>query len=108
MNEININLKFNEYEFRRVKTMGGKPIVYVDKDWVGEDVIILPVPLDITDRWIEKHKTEDGYYDITIQTDVIFNKTVSELSNVGGLFIPKEFIGLDVLIIKTPKIQNLY
>ena len=53
MNEININLKFNEYEFRRVKTMGGKPIIYVDKEWVGEDVIILPVPLNITDRWIE-------------------------------------------------------
>ena len=107
MNEININLKFNEYEFRRVKTMGGKPIVYVDKDWIGEDVIVMPVPLDITDRWIEKHKSEDGY-NVIIQTDTIFRKKVSQLSNVGGLYIPKEYIGMDVLIIKTPKIKNLY
>ena len=107
MNEININLKFNEYEFRRVKTMGGKPIVYVDKDWIGEDVIVMPVPLDITDRWIEKHKSEDGY-NVIIQTDTIFRKKVSQLSNVGGLYIPKEYIGMDVLIIKTPIIPNLY
>ena len=107
MNEININLKFDTYEFRRVKTMGGKPIIYVGNEWVGKDVIILPVPLDITDRWIEKHKTEDGY-DVNMQTDTIFKKKVSQLSNVGGLYIPKEYIGLDVLIIETPTIPNLY
>ena len=108
-NEIKIQLKFKEYEFRRVKTMGGKPVAYTTLEWAKKEVIVIPLPFNITDRWIEKQfNQETGHYEITIESDTILKKRVGTLDNVGRIYIPKEYLGMDVLFIEPPKIPNLY
>ena len=78
-------------------------------DWVGETVNIIPMKLTMTDRLIETYYNEETQqYELTIESDVIFKKTVGKSTNVGRITLPPYLIGLDVLIIKTPKIQDLY
>ena len=102
-------LRFKDYEFRRVKTSGNQIIAYTKIDWVDKEVIIIPVPINITDRWIEKHyNNEAEEYQIIIESDQVMKKTVRKASNIGKLYIPKEYLGLDVLIIEAPVIKDLY
>ena len=108
--EINVKLTFKEYAFIRVKnTTGSSAAVYTTTDWVGETVSIIPMPLNVTDRYIEtRYNEETGQYELETQTDVIFKKTIHQGKNIGRTYLPKSFVGLDVLLIKSPKIQNLY
>ena len=67
MTTIKIDLTFNEYQFSRVKpTSSQSAIAYTNTSWVGKEVLIIPLPLNITERWIEKHKKDEEYH-ITIE-----------------------------------------
>ena len=106
-NKITINLTFNEYEFRRVKLMGTNPIIYTRTGWIGKEVLIIPVPITVTDRLIEKQYNKNiGQYNITIESDTIIKKTVKQHTNVGRIYVPKELIGLDCIIIEAPRLTN--
>lgn len=106
MTQIEIRLKFNEYSFSRAKpTSSNSAIAYTKTSWVGKEVLIIPLPLNITDRWIEKHKKDDEYQ-ITIQTDTILKKTIKRGSNIGRVYLPSDMMGVDCLIIEAPKLNN--
>lgn len=108
-NKITISLTFRDYELRRVKPTGKRSLVYVRKDWVGKDVMIIPVQLNITDRWIEKHRDKrTGKCYINIKSDRIINKEVKPMKGTGRIYMPNELLGIDVLIIESPIIENLY
>ena len=65
--------------------------------------------LTVTDRLIENcWNDETQTYTITAETDVIFKKTINEGANIGRIYLPNDLIGLDVLIIEAPTIENLY
>ena len=67
------------------------------------------MPITITDRYIEKQYNEEKQeYKLTIESDVIYKKTIKSGTNVGRTYIPNELAGLDVLIIESPLIENLY
>lgn len=108
--KINIKLTFNEYEFLRVKnTTGSSAAIYTKPEWVGKEVSIIPMKLNVTDRYIETcYNEETQQYELEAETDVIFKKTINAGKNVGRAYLPKDLIGLDVLLIKTPEIENLY
>lgn len=108
--KINANITFKKYAFARVKnTSGASAVAYTDTSWVGKTVSIIPMKLNVTDRYIESCKDEEtGQYELYVETDVIFKKTVNKGKNIGRLHFPKEFAGLDVLIIEAPQIENLY
>jgi len=107
MTEIKINIKFKEYEFRRVKLMGTNPVIYTKKEWVNKEVIIIPVPITVSDRWVEtKYNNRTKKYDITIESDIILKKKVKKHSNIGRVYVPKDLIGLDCLVIEAPSFNN--
>lgn len=108
--KINIQLKFKEYEFLRVKnTTGSSAAVYTTTDWVGKEVSIIPMKLNVTDRYIEScYNEETQQYELEAETDVIFKKRINAGTNIGRTYLPKDLIGMDVLLIETPKIENLY
>lgn len=106
MTTIKINLTFDEYSFSRVKpTSTQSAIAYANMSWVDKEVLIIPLPLNITDRWIEKHKT-NGIYNISIESNMIFKKTIKKGANVGRVYLPNELIGIDCLIIDAPVLDN--
>ena len=109
MTKIEVKLNFKEYQFSRVKpTTGNSAIIYTNTDWINREVIIIPMKLNITDRLIEKTKNKEGNYEMTIETDLILKKTIKEGKNIGRAYLPTELIGLDMLIIPKPVIENLY
>ena len=110
MNKIETKITFKEYQFSRVKpTSGTSAITYTDKAWVDETVSIIPMGLTVTDRLIETCWNEEKQqYELYVETDVIFKKTINKGANVGRIYLPTDYIGVDVLIIKAPVIQNLY
>ena len=109
MTKIEVKIKFKEYQFSRVKpTTGNSAIIYTNTDWINREVIIIPMKLNITDRLIEKTKNKEGNYEMTIETDLILKKTIKEGKNIGRAYLPTELIGLDMLIIPKPQIENLY
>lgn len=107
---IQIKITFKEYEFRRVKRLSNtSAVTYTPKTWVGKQVCVIPMKLTITDRYIENCWNEDKQqYEINTETDVIYKKTVGNTTNVGRITLPPHLIGLDVLIIETPQIKDLY
>ena len=110
-NEITLKLKFKNYEFRRVKYMGGNPIIYTKKEWIGKKALIIPVPLTVTDRWIESHRKEDGTITINIPTDgdIITKKIMPhgrKQKPIGRAYVKQEWGGLDCLIIEAPHLDN--
>ena len=108
MNEITITVEFKEYRYTRIKPMGSSNVAYTSKDWVGKKICLIPLPFNVTDRYIEsKCKTQEGYK-LTIKGTKIINKTVSKGSNVGIVYTPKELLGMDALIIEAPNYDNLY
>ena len=111
MNEIIITLRFKEYEFRRVKYMGSNPVVYTTQEWIGKMVLIIPVPLTVTDRWIESHRQQDGTITINIPTDgdIITKKIMPhgrKQKPIGRAYVKQEWGGLDCLIIEAPHLDN--
>lgn len=104
-NKISINLQFKEYEFRRAKAIGSGGVIYTTKDWIGKNVSLIPVPYDVTDKMIEKHRNHDGTIEISILSTHIINKEIKDGTNVGRAYIPKYYIGYDFLIIETPPIN---
>ena len=110
MTKIEVKLNFKEYQFSRVKpTTGNSAIIYTNTDWINREVIIIPMKLNITDRLIEKkYNPETKEYELTVETDLILKKTIKEGKNIGRAYLPTELIGLDMLIIPKPQIENLY
>ena len=108
--KIQVKLNFTEYQFSRVKpTTGNSAIIYTNTDWINREVIIIPMKLNITDRLIEKkYNPETKEYELTLETDLILKKTIKEGKNIGRAYLPTELIGLDMLIIPKPQIENLY
>lgn len=87
--------------------MGNNTVIYLPKSWVGKYVSIIPMPVNITDRLIEKgydHQLE--WYELTVETKCIINKNVNEGGNMGRIYVPKEWVGLDCLVIESPKLEN--
>ena len=107
MNEIIGKIKFNNYEFRRVKTMGNVPIVYTKEDWIGKAVCVIPMPITINDRIIEKEKEGDSY-SIEVPLMEIKRMVVRDGKKVGRISVPSSWIGLDVLVIEEPDYANLF
>lgn len=106
-NKISINLQFKEYEFRRVKHMGSNPVVYTTQDWIGKIVLIIPVPYNITDRYIEaQYDKEDECYKVNIESDIILKKRVMKNNKIGRVYVNKDWGGLDCLIIEAPILDN--
>ena len=103
-NEITLKLKFKNYELRRAKAIGSGGIIYTTKDWIGKNVSLIPVPYDVTDKMIEKHRNHDGTIEISLLSTYIINKKIKDGTNVGRAYIPKDYIGYDFLIIETPPI----
>ena len=110
MTTIEVKIKFKEYQFSRVKpTTGNSAIIYTNTDWINREVIIIPMKLNITDRLIEKkYNPETEEYELTVETDLILKKTIKKGKNIGRAYLPTELIGLDMLIIPKPQIENLY
>lgn len=107
MNEIKTTLKFKEYCFSRVKPTNNG-VAYTPINWCNKKATIIPLPYTISEKIIEKQcKSEEGYT-LTIPTIQILTKTIKEGSNIGYIYLPKEWIGLDVLIIETPHYKDLY
>lgn len=106
-NEIKATIKFHEYEFRRVKTMGNTPIIYTSEEWIGKKVCVIPLPLTITDRSIEKIK-KGNTYTLTTPIREIKRMTVRDGRSVGRISAPSSWIGLDVLVIEEPNYDEIY
>ena len=106
-NKINIQLSFKEYEFRRVKYMGGNPVVYTKQDWIDKIVLIIPVPYNVTDRYIEaQYDEKDECYKVNIESDIILKKRVMKHNTIGRVYVKQEWGGLDCLIIEAPILDN--
>ena len=106
-NKISIHLEFKDFEFRRVKHMGANPVIYTTGDWINKLVLIIPVPYNITDRYIEaQYDEDDECYKVDIETDTIIKKRIGRSKNTGRVYMPKELCGLDCLIIKAPILDN--
>ena len=106
-NKINIQLSFKEYEFRRVKHMGNNATIYTTGDWINKLVLIIPVPYNITDRYIEaQYDEEKDVYTVGIESDTIIKKKVSRHKDIGRMYVPKELCGLDCIIIEAPYLDN--
>lgn len=106
-NRITIELEFKDYEFRRVRHMGDKPVLYTTNDWIGKEVLIIPVPYNITDRLIDaSYDEESDSYKVRVKSDTIIKKRVGRSKNIGRIYVPKDLLGLDCLIIKAPILDN--
>ncbi len=110
MTTIEVKIKFKEYEFRRVKpTTVNSSVVYTNPEWINREVCIIPMPLTMTDRLIEKSLNNETHeYELLVETDLIIKKTIKKAKNIGRTYLPLELAGLDVLIIPVPQIENLY
>lgn len=107
MTEIRATIKFTEYEFRRVKTMGNAPVIYTKEEWIGKQVSVIPVPITINDRFIEKNKNKETYI-LEIPIREIKRMIVRDGQSVGRISAPSSWIGLDVLVIEEPNYTDLY
>lgn len=107
MNEIKTTLKFKDYCFSRVKPTN-QGVAYAPAEWCGKKVTVTPLPYTISEKVIEKqYKVDDGY-ELSIPTTTILTKTIKKGANIGYVYLPKEWIGLDVLMIETPNYKDLY
>ena len=106
MTEAEIYLKFDSYEFRRVKQHSStNGVIYADKKWIGKDALIIPVPYDISDKMIERCKNKDGIYEICIPINAFFTKQMKDANSVSRVYLPFDFIGADCIIVEAPKIE---
>ena len=106
-NKISIELQFKDYEFRRVTRMGEYPVLYTTGEWINKEVLIIPVPYNVTDRLIEKCYDEElEAYKVSIISDTIIKKRVGKSRDIGRIYVPKDLLGLDCLIIKAPILDN--
>ena len=110
MTKIEVKLNFKEYQFSRVKpTTVKSSVVYTNPEWINREVCIIPMPLTMTDRLIEKSLNNETHeYELLTETDLIIKKTIKKAKNIGRTYLPLELAGLDVLIIPVPQIENLY
>lgn len=82
-------------------------VIYTSKEWIGKDVSIIPVPIDVSDRLIEKcYDDENDCYEITIESKWIINKTVNDGGKIGRIYVPKHLLGLDCILIESPILDN--
>lgn len=87
--------------------MGDNPVIYTTIDWVGKLVLIIPVPFNVTDRYIEStFDIDKEAYDVTIESDTIIKKRVGKSKSIGRIYVPKDLIGLDCLVIESPILDN--
>ncbi len=105
MTEIIAKIDFDSYEFRRVKPMGHNCVVYTKPHLIEKEVCIIPVDMHTTDRYIETCKGDDGTYHIYIPCKEILLKTVSKGKSTGRVYLPRKFVGQDVLIIEPPQLD---
>lgn len=104
---VNITLTFKEYQFKRVKRTGNQTVAYVDKEWVGKQVLAIPVNLHITDRYIEtNYDKEKQEYHLTLDSPAILPKKVNKGKNIGRVTMQSRWAGYDVLIIEEPNLDN--
>ena len=105
MTEIIIKATFKEYEFRRVKATSTGALTHTNKEWIGKEVLVIPVPMTVTDRLVEASYDETAEtYTMTFKDAPILNKQVKGSTTTGRIYLPKELIGYDVLIIEKPPI----
>ena len=102
MKETRINLLFKKYLFKRAKATTNGALAHTPKEWIGRKVLVIPVPMTVTDRLIETHKDENGIYDVTFKNAPIIFKEVKASTTTGRIYIPNEYIGYDMLIIEEP------
>lgn len=105
MTELVIRLKFDKYDLCRVKPFNKVGIAYPSVEWIGKDVLVIPVTYVISEKIIERNLEDDGYYYLQMETDTIIHKNVKNGKSVGRIYVPKELIGADVLIVDAPKIE---
>lgn len=106
MTTITSTIRFDKYVFSRVKPYSKSAICYTPTDWVGKQVLIIPVSWQVSDKTIEHSKLEDGTYEFTTHTGEMFIKTISKGSNVGRAYLHQDYIGADVLIVEAPQIDT--
>ena len=108
--KILVKLEFKEYQLSRCKpSTKTSAVIYTKKSWIDREVCIIPMKLDITDRYIESQfNPETETYTMTVETDTILRKTIKNRQNIGRTYLPTELIGIDMLIIPKPVIENLY
>lgn len=105
--QIQIRLKFKKYQFKRVKRTGNQNVAYVDKEWIGKQVVVIPVNLHITDRYIESNYDEEKQeYNLTLDSPAILPKNVNKGKNIGRVNLQSRWAGYDVLIIEEPNLDN--
>ena len=102
MTETMINLRFKKYLFKRAKATTSGALAHTPKDWIGEKVLVIPVPMTVTDRLIETTKDENDTYDVTFKNTPILYKEVKSSTTTGRIYLPNEYIGYDMLIIEQP------
>ena len=107
MTTIKLQLTFKEYVFSRVKPQTNQPIAYTPTTWVGKTVCIIPMDIHTTDRLIESQwNDETQQYELEAETNMILLKTIKQATNIGRVYLPKELVGMDVLIIEAPQLEN--
>jgi len=108
MNDIQLTIRFKEYQLCRVKATN-QGVAYTHKGWVGKTTTIIPMPYSISEKVIEREcKNDDGTYSIITYANTMITKPIHDGKNVGRVYLPKEWIGLDVLIIEAPNYDELY
>ena len=104
---IQITLTFKKYQFSRVKPLSNTNVAYVNPEWIGKQVLAIPVNMHITDRYIETNYDEEKKeYKLTLNSPAIFQRNVNKGANIGRVSLPKRWIGYDVLIIEEPNLDN--
>ena len=103
MNEIEIKLKFDDYDLKPVKPTTNSSIVYVRKDWLGKTGNLIPVPDYVTKEIIENEKHDDGNYKLIIYTNKMLQKIVKGNDRLARINLPASWLGYNVLIIESPK-----
>ena len=103
MNEIKIKLRFKKYLFKRVKPKTSGGLAHTPQQWIGKKVLVIPVPMTVTDRLIESTYDENTQtYEITLKNTIILNKEIKGSTTTGRIYLPNEYIGYDMLIIEQP------
>lgn len=106
MNEIEIKVRFKEYLFKRVKPKTSGGLAHTPQEWIGKKVLVIPVPMTVTDRLIESTYDENTQtYEIALKNTIILNKQIKTSTTTGRIYLPTELIGLDVLIIEEPSYE---
>ena len=108
MTRLHIKVTFKDYEFRRAKATPNGALAHTTQDWIGKQVIVMPMPMTVTDRLIESNYDETAEeYTMTFKDTPILNKQVKASTTTGRIYLPKEYIGLDVLILEEPHYNHI-